>query len=77
MLQIKQSNVVLSKRGITYVPHTHSYNEGGEGATTLRIVVIDDPKESSMNPFADWAGKDILLILSVFTEEPTFQLVLM
>ena len=25
----------------------------------------------------DWAGKDILLILSVFTEEPTFQLGLM
>lgn len=59
MLQIKQLNVVLSKKGITYVAHTHSYNEGGETS------------------FADWAGKDILLILSVFTEEPTFQLVLM
>lgn len=48
MLQIKQLNVVLSKKGITYVTHTHSYNEGGEGANPV-CRIIDDPKESSMN----------------------------
>ena len=39
MLQIKQLNVVLSKKGITYVTHTHSYNEGGEGANPVCRII--------------------------------------
>ena len=39
---------------ITYVNHAHPYNEGGEAI--------------NHSYFTDWAGKDILLILSVFTK---------
>ena len=46
--------------------------------THTHIMKEEEPRlEEERYPFTDWAGKDILLILSVFTEEPTFQLVLM
>ena len=80
------------EQGTTYVPHAHSYNEGGEGSILrgplrdnqlLHRLVINaeiekkagGPKGNPMltridadKPITDWAGKDILLILSVFTK---------
>jgi len=46
---------------ITYVNHAHPYNEGGRGVAPTRATM-------TLQSFTDWAGKDILLILSVFTK---------